>query len=80
MCWIVWFSMEKYTKFRMIIECACTKERGMGASNVLSLIEVENILFTTDETHLGHVLVKASNSYSNVHKKFRETKIIIYIK
>jgi len=35
MCYIVWFRMEKYTKTRIITECVCTKEKGIGASNVL---------------------------------------------
>lgn len=69
--------MEKDTKTRIINECVCTKERGMGTSNVLSQTKVENISFTTDETDLGCVLLRASNSHNNVHKKFRENKIPI---
>lgn len=52
----------------------------MGASNVLSQTKVENILFTIDETDLGYVLLMASNSHSNVHKKFRKNKIPIHKK
>lgn len=84
MCCIVWFRTEKYTKTRIITECVCTKKRemgvGMGASNVLSQTKGEKIFFKTDETDLGYVLLMASNSHSNVHKKFKENKIPIHKK
>lgn len=80
--YIVWSRMENYTEPRIITEYIYTKGREKGvevrAFNVLPQTKLKNILFTTDDIDLDCVLLVASNSHSNVNKKFRENKIPIH--